>query len=50
MSFDGKDTGEVKKYLAVVAKDSDKKGFYIRIVDKEVYLNHPHLYLYIAHG
>ena len=36
VSFDGQDKGEAKKYLAVVAKDGAKKGFYIRVVDKEV--------------
>ena len=34
--MDGQPRGGGKEYLAIIAKDGEKKGFFIRIVDKEV--------------
>ena len=36
LSVDGQPRGGGKEYLAIIAKDGEKKGFFIRIVDKEV--------------
>ena len=36
MTVDGHPLGGGKDYLAMIAKDGEKKGFFIRIVDKEV--------------
>jgi hypothetical protein len=35
-SIDGQQGGEEREYWAAVVKDLNMKGFYIRIVDKEV--------------
>ena len=39
LSIDGQPRGGGKEYLAIIAKDGEKKGFFIRIVDKEVSLS-----------
>lgn len=36
MSFDGQPLEEGKELLALVVKDSQQKGFFIRVVDPEV--------------
>ena len=36
LSIDGQPRGGGKEYMAIIAKDGVKKGFFIRIVDKEV--------------
>jgi hypothetical protein len=36
LSVDGQPRGGGKEYLAIIAKDGEKKGYFIRIVDKEV--------------
>ena len=38
LSFDGQPLGDGKQFLAVIAKDGKLKGFFIRLVDKEVRL------------
>lgn len=38
MTVDGHSLGGGKDYLAMIAKDGVKKGFFIRIVDKEVFI------------
>ena len=37
LSVDGQSRGGGKDYLAIIAKDGEKKGFFVRIVDKEVF-------------
>jgi len=36
MSFDGQPLEEGRELLAVVSKDGQQKGFFIRVVDPEV--------------
>ena len=37
LSFDGKPLAkDGKEYMAVIAKDGKQKGFFLRLVDKEV--------------
>lgn len=36
MSFDGQPLEEGRELLAVVAKEGQQKGFFIRVVDPEV--------------
>ena len=37
--MDGQPRGGGKEYLAIIAKDGEMKGFFIRIVDKEVHVD-----------
>ena len=39
LTVDGKPLGEGKEFIAVIAKDGKQKGFFIRLVDKEVSLH-----------
>lgn len=47
LSVNGQPRGGGKEYLAMIAKDGEKKGFFIRIVDKEVRIKFKSIYLII---